>query len=155
MLQRGDEGQLDALPGQVIGLRTWPGIWLEPTDLGAGPVGGQIDGQLPPGPVVQRGEATVGGDLVQPGPDVTAFVQCADTAPGPHEAVLDRVLGVVQRPEHSITMCPQLIAMRRDEPFESRLVARPRPIDEFDGRGHRAIFTCRDEFAPAAGFHHR
>src|SRR6478609_6095452 len=107
MLQSSDKGQFDAFPGEIVGLWSGPGIWFEPTDLGADPVVGQVGGQLPPGPLMQRGQAPVGRDLVQPGPDMTAFVQRADTPPGPYEAVLDRVLRIVQRPQHSIAMCPQ------------------------------------------------
>jgi hypothetical protein len=111
-----------------------------------------VDRQLPGAPL-QRGETTVRGDLVQPRSDVAALVECADAAPGPDQALLYRVLGVVQRPQHPVAVRQQLAAVRRDHPLEGVGVTRADGVEQLGGRGHGPSIARGDEFAARPGLY--
>jgi hypothetical protein len=83
----------------------------------AGRVGDHPNKTCAPDPL-ERGEAAVGRSLVQARADEAALVETADTASRANEALLDRVLGVVQRAEHPVAMCLQLAAVRRHQLLE-------------------------------------
>ena len=114
--------------------------------------GSEVDRQLAPSPPLEGGEATVGGDLVQPGADETPFVQAADTAPRPDKAVLHGVFGVVQRAEHPVTVGLQLAAVRRDQLLERRGVTGSSGVSNSAGASSAHHGGC-DEFAGRPGFH--
>ncbi len=114
-----------------------------------------VEGQFPPAESFERGEAAVGCDLVQPGPDEAAFIECPDVAPGPDEGFLHGVLGVVARTEQPVAMRKQLRAVRADERLEGRRVTRPGRVEDVDRRAHAVILPRRDEFPDRRGFYPR
>jgi hypothetical protein len=129
VLQRGQERQLDGLPGRdrsaglVLGrggrLQQAIGERLQPRDVRAGRQGRarirrrpQVRGQDPPGAPVDRIEAGVGGDPVEPGPQRRAALEPGEVAPGAQERLLHQVLGVLDRAEHPVAVHPQLAPVR-------------------------------------------
>lgn len=59
----------------------------------------------------EGGQAHVGGNSVQPIPNRGATVEVFQAAPRAQKGFLDQVLGVVERPEHLITVKQQLPSM--------------------------------------------
>src|SRR5437763_1438584 len=76
------------------------------------------------------GEAGAGGDRVGPGAERGAAVEPAETSPGCHHGVLQRVLGVLERAEHPVAVHLQLTAVRLGQRLERVVVPGPRPADQ-------------------------
>jgi len=106
---------------------------------------------------LDRGEAAVGRDLVEPGPDEAALVEVADAPPRAHQRFLERVLGVVQRAEHPVAVGLQFAPVGRDQLLKRARVALAGGLDEVGGRSHALIPQGRprrrDEFPRPRGFH--
>ncbi len=63
--------------------------------------------------------------------------------PRPHENLLHDVLGILDRPEHPVTMHLQLALERADQSFERQLIARPGQRHEPRRvRRRRAVLTA-------------
>src|SRR6266566_2124406 len=63
--------------------------------------------------VAQPGEADVGGDAVQPGPQGASLgLELIEGAPGAEEGVLHQSLRVVQGAKHPVAVSQQLVAKR-------------------------------------------
>jgi hypothetical protein len=71
---------------------------------------GQARGQHPPPARLQRVQADVGGDPVEPRPDRRAALEAGVGAPRPQVGLLHRVLGVVRGAEHPVAVRHQLPA---------------------------------------------
>src|SRR4051812_37434931 len=135
MLQRGDEGQLHALPRQHASLRAQlrrpghqpVGVRLQPRDLGQRrAVRAQVGGQFATPPPLDERQRPVRRDLVQPRTDRPAVLEPAQAPPGPIERVLNHVVGIVNRPQHPVAVRPQLLAQRPYQPSERLAVTRTR-----------------------------
>ena len=72
----------------------------------------------------QRGQADVGGDLVEPGPHRGPALEAAVGAPRPQVRLLDQVLGVVRRADHAVAVRQQLPPERLGVLGEPVLLAR-------------------------------
>src|SRR6266851_10174362 len=72
---------------------------------------------------LQRIEAHIGGDAVQPGPEQRATLEVRAAAPSPQQRFLEQVLGVVERAEHSVQVHVELSPITLGECSECRLVA--------------------------------
>ena len=162
-------GQLDRLPRQddsvglgvrrrhrieqVIGVRLEPGNfrrrgWLRPrVAIGCGEVGRREPSRL----TQQRVETDVRCDAVQPGAKQRRPSEAGTSSPGAQHGLLDRVFGVVDRPEHAITMQMQLPAVALGQRDEDRFIA---GLDV--GRDRRILGLCRpplndyDQILPGA-----
>jgi hypothetical protein len=172
MLERGDEGQLDALAQLVA--RVWPGqpvleagglvgVRLHPDRLDhrlAGTVvrvrgRAVVDGQHALGPPRDVVEGRVRRDRVQPGAQRAAALEAAQPAPRPQERLLQRVLRVVDGAEHPVAVGVQLAAVGLDQTREGVLLAASGMI-EVDplllwGGGRRHAPHPNDEFSAPAG----
>jgi hypothetical protein len=110
VLDRGEERQLDRLPGDdgVLGAvlagrqlgEQRVGIGLQPQDLA---VGGRH-----PRALVERVEAGVRRDLVEPGTQRRAALELLAPAPGAQERLLHEVLGLLQGARHPVAVDVQL-----------------------------------------------
>jgi len=144
-LQGGHEGQGDGLGPLVAGLRAGRigrafhegiGKRLKPGDLAEACRRGRLvcrDVPLRGGPPAGRAqgvEAPVGGDLVQPGADRGASLEPAEPLPGGQQRVLDSVLGVLERSEHSVAVDLQLPAVMLGQFLEGLAVPGLRPRDQ-------------------------
>ena len=110
MLQRGDEGELDRLPLLVAGLWTRgplqaeAGVWvgLEPNGVVhriGGPVMGVgggcvVDQHDSLRPSLDRAQAPVGGDAIQPGTKRASTLEPCEAAPSAKQRLLQCILGV-------------------------------------------------------------
>ena len=74
-------------------------------------------------PPLDRRQAGVGGDRVEPGAQRAPTLEAAQSAPSAEQGVLECVLRVVDRPEHPVAMCMELRSVRLDEAPEGLLVA--------------------------------
>ena len=143
-LQGGHEGQRNGLGLLIAGLRAGRpggrvfqevvGIRLQPYDLPEpGRLGWLNIGHIPfPGSSAagrtQHVEAPVGGDLVEPGAQRGALLgETAEGLPGGQQRVLQRVLGVLQGPEHPVAMHLQLPPVRLGQLPERLAIPGPRP----------------------------
>ena len=143
LLQRGHERQLDALAqlvarvGRRRARRRRLGVGLDPHRLQQRPperragLGGRAEvdrehARLAP---LDRAQAAVGGDRVQPGAQRAAALEPPQPAPGAQPRLLLRVLGVVHRAEHAVAVRVQLASQRLDEPRERALVAGARGVE--------------------------
>jgi hypothetical protein len=77
VLQRRYECKLDTFSGEVSRLGRGVGVGLEPAELGGGRSGREIEGQLPATAPLDRGEASVCRDLVEPRADEAAVIEAA------------------------------------------------------------------------------
>src|SRR5207302_8377834 len=68
----------------------------------------EVHGPDPPLLALERVEADVGRDPVEPGADRGPTLEALAAAPGADEGVLDRVLGVEGRTEHAVAVGSQL-----------------------------------------------
>ena len=137
MLDRGDERQLDGLLGERHVLRALApvgqlleeliGIGLQPSDLAAR--------AGPPRALVERVEAGVRRDPVQPGADRRPALVRLAPAPRAQERLLDEILGLLERPEQAVAVDMQLAAVRLDAGAEGLLVEWP----EFVGDGVHGV----------------
>ena len=97
------------LPGRVR-QRLQPGDLVILGDL-AGGIGrrrAQASGQRPALAALQRRQAGVGGDPVQPGPHRRLALESVVRPPGAQVGLLNQVLGVVQGPGHPVAVRQQL-----------------------------------------------
>ena len=69
-----------------------------------------------------RVQADVGRDPVEPRPQRPRALEAVESAPGPEQRLLERVLGVLQRAEHPVAVRVQLPAVRVDERAEGLAV---------------------------------
>ena len=112
-LQHGEEGQGDRLLRDHGCVRLLLGrrrLGQQPVGIGLEPghVAHRAQRRDPPlaGPEVV--EAAVGGDLVEPGPQVLGLLQVAAPPPGLQHHLLHHVLGLVERAEHPVAVHVQL-----------------------------------------------
>jgi len=82
---------------------------------------------------LERVEASVGRDPVQPGPKRRTALEARALQPRPHECLLNEVLGILVRAEHPVAVDLQLTAVALDERGEGGLVTRPRGRDDRSG----------------------
>lgn len=61
---------------------------------------------------LQRGQARIRRDAIEPGPERRLAFVTFEPAPSPDERLLDLVFGVVNRPHHAIAVRQQLAAVR-------------------------------------------
>ena len=132
VLQRGDEGELDALALLVarLGCRSsaldaerFVRLRLEPdsSSTGApGPVAGRrrravVDRQHPLRTLLERVEAYVRRDPVEPGAERASGLESREAAPCPQQHLLQGVVGIVRRAEHPVAVGVQLAAVRLDQ----------------------------------------
>ena len=125
MLERGDEGQADALPERHrfrrIGVRrnrARVGHGLEPVRprhrfqrVVRCTRSTRLDRARPPRAVGKQIEAHVGRDAVQPGTQRSAAVEPVEAAPGTNDGLLDRVVGVDRRSHHPVTVAGEGLPM--------------------------------------------
>ena len=139
MLERRDERQLDRLALQVASLGAAKSlidtqfrvrIWLNPGGLrerraergvrvGRGPI---VDRQHPDSAPLDHSQTDVRGDRVEPGTQRAAALKPPHPAPGVQQGLLNRVLGVLHRPEHPVTVRKQLTPMGLELLAECSLV---------------------------------
>ena len=113
MLDRDHERELDRLlrdergvgPALLRGhlVEQLVGERLQPRHLAAGRLARAL---------LERVEARVRGDPVQPGAERGAALERLAPAPGAQERLLHQVLGLFERAEHPVAVDPQLVAMR-------------------------------------------
>jgi hypothetical protein len=140
VLERGDEGKLDALALLVAGLgrgiavleaQPLVRVGLHPDRLDerhARPVVGigrraVVDREHALGPALDQVEAGVRGDRVEPGAKRASALEASQPAPGTQHRLLERVLGVVDRAEHPVAVGVQLAVVGLDQPAVGVLVA--------------------------------
>jgi hypothetical protein len=89
-----------------IGKRLEPGDGLVLEDLGVGVVGwcAEPGGEDAPASMVQRGDAGVGGNAVEPGLEGGARLEAVHGARRPEIGLLDDVLGVVIGAGHLVAV---------------------------------------------------
>jgi hypothetical protein len=85
-----------------------------------------------------RVKAPVGGDPVEPGAQRRPSLERAQALPGGQQRVLERVLGVLQGPEHPVAVDPELSKVRLGQLPERVPVPGPRPRHQV-GRHHRTV----------------
>jgi hypothetical protein len=127
VLQGGDQREPRALPGhhdrgriaraaQAATRQERVGNRLQPRHVGqrvaerrirVRPGRAQPSRQRPPAAVLDRPQAGVGGDAVQPGPQRRAALEPVPRPPGAQQGLLQHVLGVVHRPEHPVAVREQ------------------------------------------------
>ena len=139
MLQCGGERELDALALFVASVRPEQaalepeplvGVGLEPDRFGdrfGGAVVGVgrrrvVNRQHPLRPPLDRLQAGVGGDLVEPGTKRAAPLEPCQPAPGAQQRLLQGVLRVRDRAEHAVAVRVKLGAVGPDEPAVGILV---------------------------------
>jgi hypothetical protein len=90
-----------------------------PRRLGQAARAGEVRGQRPPAAALQRGQARVGGDPVQPRPHRgPSGIKIPVGPPGPQHGLLHQVFGVVYRAQHPVAVRQQLPAERIRLPHE-------------------------------------
>src|SRR6185503_3593683 len=100
----------DQLVEKVVGVR------LEPEHLARG--------RRLPWALVERVQAGIGGDLVEPGPEWGAARVRVPPAPRTQERLLDQVLRFLEGAEHAVAVDVQLAPVALDLLAEGRLVER-------------------------------
>jgi hypothetical protein len=120
VLQRRDQGQPDPRPrhghgGRILLLSGHQrvGKRLQPRHLRRGHQRrlrvatrcAQARRQRPPAAALDRGQARVGGDPVQPGPHRRTARKPVIGPPRPQVALLDQVLGLLDRAQHPVAVC--------------------------------------------------
>ena len=92
---------------------------------------GEAGRQRPPAAVLQRAQARVGGDPVQPRPQRRAALELAVGPPRPDQGLLHLVLGIMDRAEHAVAVCEQLgpewVGQAREIVADRRQATRLRP----------------------------
>jgi hypothetical protein len=136
-LDRRDEGELDRLLGDDLGLRlivvrgdTFEqpvGIGLEPRNLRERPP--VLRGRNPR-PARERVQAGVRRDAVEPGAERGVAPEGLPLPPGAEKGLLDGVLRIFQRAEHPVAVHLQLAAVAVDERRERCLIAGPRSRED-------------------------
>jgi hypothetical protein len=92
------------------------------------------DALAPAGDHVQAG---IRRNLVEPGAKRASAAEPGQPAPGTQESLLQRVLGVVKRPEHPVAVRVKLSAVVIDDAAKDVLVFAAH--GELAGKGHRSI----------------
>jgi hypothetical protein len=82
------------------------------------------------GTIVESGKADVRRDPVEPGAEAASALEARKMAPRPQQGLLERVLCVVDRPEHPVAVHVQLPPVLVGEVAKSRLVTRAGCCDE-------------------------
>ena len=124
VLQQRDERQVHRLARLVAGLG--PGVvrgrsrrvGLEPRNLFQRRAGREVDRELSSSTALDQGQATVGGDAVEPGTHVAARRQPVERRPCPDQRLLDGILGILDRPEHPVAVHLQLGPVTRHSGIE-------------------------------------
>jgi hypothetical protein len=172
VLERRDEGELDALALLVAGLG--PGepvlqaervvrIRIDPERLEQGLRGpvvrvgrrAVVDGQHATRPALDRPQARVGRDGVQPRAQRAAPLEPGEPAPRAQQRVLERVLGVGHRAEHAVAVGVERAAVGLDELGEGALVAAARRLEQArlahaaSRAGGRRRFGCQNAISAA------
>ena len=80
--------------------------------------------QDPPAAPLELGQADVRGDRVQPRPGRAPLAQPGRAAPGAHQRLLERVVGVVHRAEHAVAVRVELGPVRSTRSAKSRISLR-------------------------------
>ncbi len=172
-LERRDEGELDALallvarlgPGQRLReAQALVGVGLDPHRLDQRRrgalvgVGGRavVDREHELRAPLDRLEADVGGDRVQPRAQRASPLEARDGAPGAQQRVLHGVLGVVDGAEHAIAVGVEEAAVGFDEPGEGVLVAPAGGVEQLALRHvapHplRRALGCQKAISPPSG----
>ena len=163
-MQGGDEGEGDGLPalvprfgaGSVVGqaVEEEVGIGLEPHHIPHPGRLRRVGGEN--GPVHLRSptsgspcvEAATGGDPVQPGPDRGTALESPEATPRGQQGLLQRILGILDRSEHPVTVHLQLAPVGIGELGERRTVSVPGHADQI--RRHGAILSSPLLPAPRA-----
>ena len=171
VLERRDEGELDALALLVARLRAGEpvldaqrliriGLHPDRFDEGLGQsvpwVGrrGVVDRQHALGPALDRPQAGVGRDRVEPRAQRASPLELGQPAPRVQQRLLERVLGVGHRAEHPVAVGVQGAAVGLNKPSEGVLVARAGRREELrlvhdasrtDGRG---ALGCQNAISP-------
>src|SRR6266545_4573682 len=179
MLERRDEGELDALTLLVASLGGSKAVreaerlirvgvhphrleeWLRGAIVGIRR-GAVVDRQHALGPPLDRLQAGVGGDLVEPGPQRAAALEPGQPPPGTQQRLLERVLGIRDRAEHSVAVGVKLSVVGTYEPAEGILVTLPGGLEQLAliggqpcGSGLHPWFTlpfgCQKAISPPSG----
>ena len=126
VLQRGDEREADGLArlGQLGGVaidrqHARVGDGQHPLRLGEHRRGRRVGGRRAaevhragaPVAAVEHVEAHVGGDAVEPRPQLRPALEAVVGAPGAHHGLLHGVLGLERRAEHPVAVCGELPAV--------------------------------------------
>src|SRR4051794_15230998 len=72
---------------------------------------------------LDRPQADVRRDRVEPGPKRAAPLEASEAAPRAQQRFLERILGVVYRPERPVAVCEQRSSMGLDQLSKDCLVA--------------------------------
>ena len=134
LLQGGDEGEADRLPGDrhlgrvVVGAEDAAvGDRLQPAVLGQGVAGTgrcrhgrpEIHRAGPPLASAEEVEADVGGDAVEPGAQRRPSLEAIDAAPRPDQRLLGGVLGLERRAQHAVAVAGELDPVLLELAFDS------------------------------------
>lgn len=103
---------------------------------------------------LEHPQRDVGGDPVEPGPEGSPRLEAGDRPPGVEERLLQRVVGVMQRPEQPVAVEMQRLSVGRGEADERRFLPPPGGREEpgflaagvpgrAHGPGHRGGGTGR------------
>ena len=124
VLQQRDERQVHRLAGLVAGLG--PGVvrgrsrrvGLQPRNLFQGRARREVDRELTSSTALDQGQATVGGDAVEPGTHVASRCQPVERRPCPDQRLLDGILGILDRSQHPVAVHLQLGPVTRHRGIE-------------------------------------
>ena len=145
MLERGDERQLYRLallvtcvgrrvavgePELLVGIRLDPHGFDErrPRVVRRGRRS-VVDREQALVPALERVQAGVRRDPVEPGPERASPTELGQPAPRAQQRLLEDVLGVLERAEHPVAVSVELGSVLLDDPAERRLVAAPRSLE--------------------------
>ena len=92
-----------------------PGVQVRGDGL---PGGAEVHGAGPALNAAQHVQADVGGDAVEPGTEGSTSLEGADRAPGADERLLDRVLRLERRREHTVAVPAQRDAVALEPVLE-------------------------------------
>ncbi len=112
----------------LIGVGLHPGRWrlLRPGTAR----GTVVDRKPAPRPPGHEVEADVGRDLVQPRPERPAVIEPWQSAPDPQQGILERVVGIVHRPEQPVAVRMQFGPVKLDQPAEGVTLAAAGALDQ-------------------------
>jgi hypothetical protein len=79
----------------------------------------------------QHRQADIGGDPVEPGAKRRTLLEAIDLAPGSHQCLLERVIGIVNCSEHPIAVNVEFALERLRQLRESALIPRDRRGEMF------------------------
>ena len=180
MLECRNESELDPFAllvacvraGRALECEAPVGVGLEPDGLGHRigesvvrvSRGSVVDRQHPLGSSLDRAQARVGRDPVQPGAKRTSQFESRQSAPGAQQRLLQRIFCFGVGAEHAVAVGVKLVAVRLDEQTERVVVAVYRRGQHFpfavisrDAGGRRWVgfgrhrFGCHNAISPAWG----